>query len=130
MALTSKLIYTEAGIDTHMAFALGLITSSLQIVAVMGSWLLSAWFGRRAIYLWGTAVNIVMLFALGGVAFATQTTGTEFAQAVLGLLISVQFCLSAGPVSVAWLQSMWSDLLYCLYTSLRSPTPLSPRRVP
>jgi SP family general alpha glucoside:H+ symporter-like MFS transporter len=37
--------------DTNTAFALGLVTSALQAVFVMGSWFLTTYFGRRPIYL-------------------------------------------------------------------------------
>ncbi len=55
----------EAGVSTDTAFALGLITSALQMIFVMLSWILTMHLGRRTIYLWGSAFNVVLLVAPG-----------------------------------------------------------------
>jgi len=88
--------------ETNTAFALGLITSALQMVFVMLSWILTTYFGRRTIYLWGSGFNVVLLFALG-IAASTGTSNTHaasLAQASLGLIISVLFTL--GPAPASW----------------------------
>lgn len=84
---------------TDFAFALGLITSCLQTVAVGLSWVLSAFFGRRTIYLYGTATNMALLFALGIAASLPQNKSTNYAQACLGVIISFVFALTLGPIS-------------------------------
>ena len=84
---------------TDFAFALGLITSCLQVIAVACSWVLSSYFGRRTIYLYGTATNITFLFALGIAATVTQSSKAQFAQACLGVIISFTFALTLGPIS-------------------------------
>jgi len=84
---------------TDFAFALGLITSCLQVIAVACSWVLSSYFGRRTIYLYGTAANITFLFALGIAATVTQSSKAQFAQACLGVIISFTFALTLGPIS-------------------------------
>ena len=86
----------------HTAFAMGLITSALQWIFVMFSWILTTYYGRRAIYLWGSAVNTILLFALG-IAGAVSKKGDyagSTAQAALGLIISVGFTL--GPAPASW----------------------------
>lgn len=85
----------------NFAFALGLITSALQAIAVILSWGLTTYFGRRTIYLWGTGFNIVMLVCIGIAASVTQTTGAHYAQAIFGLIVSVFFAFAAAPVSWA-----------------------------
>ena len=94
------LIRAEAGINTNLAFALGLITSALQMIFVMLSWILTSYFGRRSIYLWGSAVNTILLIALGIAGSVTQTTAATLAQASLGLIVSVLFTL--GPAPASW----------------------------
>lgn len=84
---------------TNLAFALGLITSALQMVFVMGSWFLTTYFGRRTLYLWGTGVNTALLIALGVAASCGTSTAASYAQASLGLIISVLFTFAAAPVS-------------------------------
>jgi SP family general alpha glucoside:H+ symporter-like MFS transporter len=63
----------EAGISTNNSFQLNLIISCLSFVANTCSWFLTAWFGRRIIYLWGTANNVVLLFILGICASAASS---------------------------------------------------------
>lgn len=85
--------------STNTAFALGLVTSALQMVFVMLSWILTTYFGRRPIYLWGTAFNVVMLIALGIAASIPSSTASQNAQASFGLIVSVIFTFAAAPVS-------------------------------
>lgn len=87
--------------STDTAFALGLVTSALQAVFVMGSWVLTTYFGRRPIYLWGTGFNVVMLFALGIAACFPKSTASSNAQASFGLIVSVIFTFAAAPISWA-----------------------------
>lgn len=88
--------------DTNTAFALGLITSALQMIFVMLSWILTTFYGRRSIYLWGSAVNTVLLIALGiaGTVDGGKTRSAELASASLGLIVSVLFTL--GPAPASW----------------------------
>jgi MFS transporter, SP family, general alpha glucoside:H+ symporter len=86
-------------------FALGLITSALQMIFVMFSWILTTYYGRRAIYLWGSAGNTILLILLGIVASISASNletqkALSNAQASLGLIISVFFTL--GPAPASW----------------------------
>jgi SP family general alpha glucoside:H+ symporter-like MFS transporter len=96
----------EAHVSVNTAFALGLITSALQMIFVMLSWILTTYFGRRTIYLWGSAFNTFLLIMLGVAASVPVTQGTSaatassLAQASLGLIISVLFTL--GPAPASW----------------------------
>lgn len=94
------LIRVEAGVSVNTAFALGLITSALQMIFVMLSWILTSYFGRRNIYLWGSGVNTVLLIALGIAASVGKSNAASLAQASLGLIISVLFTL--GPAPASW----------------------------
>ena len=101
-----------------MAFALNLINSCLGFVANAGAWWLTAWFGRRTIYLWGTAVNITLLIVLGIVASIPQTPGTNYTQAVLGILISFVFAGAMGPISYTIISETSSVRLRALSTGV------------
>ncbi|KAL9085995.1 MAG: hypothetical protein Q9165_007357 [Trypethelium subeluteriae] len=92
--------FTQAGVGTNTAFALGLITSALQMIFVMLSWILTSYFGRRSIYLWGSAVNTILLIALGVAGSVAYSTSSQLAQASLGLIVSVLFTL--GPAPASW----------------------------
>ena len=82
-----------------MSFALGIIGSSCGVLGVSLSWLLVAYFGRRALYLWGTAINASFCLILGIVASAAHGPSASWAQAVLGILISFMMNLILGPIS-------------------------------
>ena len=92
--------FEQAGVDTHMAFTLGLITSALQTVMVMLSWILTSYMGRRTIYVWGTLINTVFLIALGIAGSVGTSDPASLAQASLGLIVSVLFTL--GPAPASW----------------------------
>ncbi|PTD06570.1 Alpha-glucosides permease MPH3 [Fusarium culmorum] len=94
--------FEQAGMPTKTAFAMGLITSALQTVFVMLSWILTSYFGRRSIYLWGSAGNTVLLVALGIAATVgdVKSVLNSNTQAALGLIVSVLFTL--GPAPASW----------------------------
>lgn len=92
--------FTQAGVGTNLAFALGLITSAIQMIFVMLSWILTTYFGRRSIYLWGSAFNTFMLIMLGIAGSFSKSTPQNLAVASLGLIVSVFFTL--GPAPASW----------------------------
>ncbi|KEY74987.1 hypothetical protein S7711_01333 [Stachybotrys chartarum IBT 7711] len=92
--------FRQAGMDTNTAFALGLITSALQMIFVMLSWILTTYLGRRTIYVWGSLINVGFLVALGIAGSVGQSTAASLAQASLGLIVSVLFTL--GPAPASW----------------------------
>ncbi|KFX87731.1 hypothetical protein O988_09314 [Pseudogymnoascus sp. VKM F-3808] len=92
--------FQQAGMGDDTAFAMGLITSALQMIFVMLSWVLTTYFGRRSIYLWGSAGNTILLVALGIAASCGTSNAATLAQASLGLIVSVLFTL--GPAPASW----------------------------
>lgn len=92
--------FRQAGVNSNLAFALGLITSALQWIAVMLSWILTTYFGRRSIYLWGSLANFILLIALGIAGSFGASHAANLAQASLGLIVSVFFTL--GPAPASW----------------------------
>ncbi|KAI1268734.1 alpha-glucosides permease MPH2/3 [Xylariaceae sp. FL1019] len=92
--------FQQAGLSSNTAFFLGLITYILQWIFVMLSWILTTYLGRRTIYVWGSAVNVVFLIALGIAGSLDRTTASDTAVASLGLIISVLFTL--GPAPASW----------------------------
>ncbi len=86
--------------DDTTSFALGLITSALQMVFVMLSWILTTYLGRRTIYVWGSFINVAFLIALGIAGSVGKSVAASNAQASLGLIVSVLFTL--GPAPASW----------------------------
>ncbi|KAJ5247414.1 hypothetical protein N7468_002397, partial [Penicillium chermesinum] len=110
--------FEQAGISSQKSFMLNLINSCLQFVANGLSWFLGAWFGRRTVYLWGTATNITFLLVLGICASVTQTSATNYAQAVLGILISFVYAGTLGPTSYTVIAETSSVRLRALSTGV------------
>ncbi|KZZ88060.1 maltose permease [Moelleriella libera RCEF 2490] len=118
IANQATFFFEQAGLSHDLSFQLNLINSCLQFIANALSWFLMAWFGRRTIYLWGTATNILFLFLLGICASIAQNSATNYAQAVLGILISFVFAGTLGPVSYSIISETSSVRLRALSTGV------------
>lgn len=92
--------FQQAGMNDNTAFAMGLITSALQMIFVMLSWVLTTYLGRRTIYVWGSLINTIFLIALGIAGSTPSSNAQNNAVAALGLIISVLFTL--GPAPASW----------------------------
>lgn len=103
---------------SDFAFQLNLINSCLQFVANILSLPLTAWFGRRTIYLWGTATNVLLLVLLGVCASIQQNKATNYAQACLGVIISFVFAGTLGPISYTIIAETSSVRLRALSTGV------------
>ncbi|KAK8102115.1 hypothetical protein PG984_015261 [Apiospora sp. TS-2023a] len=110
--------FQQAGMTSEFAFQLNLINSCLQFVANGLSLPLTAWFGRRTIYLWGTATNVILLILLGVCASLPQNNSTNYAQACLGVIISFVFAGTLGPISYTIIAETSSVRLRALSTGV------------
>ncbi|KAF9699104.1 hypothetical protein EKO04_002701 [Ascochyta lentis] len=99
IANQATFFFEQAGMSTDFSFKLNLINSCLQLVANALSWPLSAYLGRRTIFLGGAFVNMILLIILGICATIPQSVATNYAQACLGVIISFVFAGSLGPIS-------------------------------
>ena len=102
----------------NFAFQLNLINSCLGFIANAGSWWLTNWFGRRTIYLYGTAFNMTMLIILGICASVPQNVHTNYAQACLGVIISFVYAGTLGPISYTIISETSSVRLRALSTGV------------
>ncbi|KAH8777215.1 major facilitator superfamily domain-containing protein [Hyaloscypha finlandica] len=118
IANQATFFFEQAGISTNKSFQLNLINSCLSLVANACSWFLTAWFGRRTIYLWGTATNVVLLFILGICASVPTSNAINYAQACLGIIISFVFAGTFGPISYTIISETSSVRLRALSTSV------------
>ncbi|KAK1998620.1 alpha glucoside transporter [Colletotrichum falcatum] len=95
----STFFFEQAGMGHDRAFTLTLISSFIGLFANGLSLPLTAWLGRRTIYLWGTITNVMLLMILGIAASVHQSTATNYFQAILAIIISFVFASTIGPVS-------------------------------
>ncbi|GLI73380.1 hypothetical protein PoHVEF18_001597 [Penicillium ochrochloron] len=118
IANQATFFFEQAGISSNRSFELSLINSCLGFVANVCSWPITAWFGRRTIYLWGTVTNILLLIILGICASIPQNSSTNYAQACLGIIISFVFAGTLGPISYTVISETSSVRLRALSTGL------------
>ncbi|KAI1342327.1 maltose permease [Xylariaceae sp. FL0016] len=118
IANQATFFFEQAGISSGKAFQLNLINSCLQFVANGISLPLTGWFGRRTIYLWGTAANVTFLIILGVCASVSQSESTNYAQACLGVIISFVYALCMGPISYTIIAETSSVRLRALSTGV------------
>lgn len=118
IANQATFFFEQAGMSTNFSFQLNLINSCLGLIANIGSWFLTAWFGRRTIYLWGTATNITFLVLLGVCATIAQNSSTNYAQACLGVIISFVYAGSLGPITYTAIAETSSVRLRALSTGV------------
>jgi SP family general alpha glucoside:H+ symporter-like MFS transporter len=85
---------------------------------VMLSWILTTYLGRRTIYVWGSAINVVFLIALGIAGSVGSSTAASLAQASLGLIVSVLFTLGPAPASWVFIAETSSIRLRPLTTGI------------
>ncbi|ORY26981.1 alpha-glucoside:hydrogen symporter, partial [Naematelia encephala] len=90
--------FTVAGLPTNKAYALGIGNTSIQLVAVIGSWFLAERFGRRALVLWGIGHNVIILLVLGILGCVPQSENVAWAQGTLVILLALQWGLTLGPM--------------------------------
>lgn len=118
IANQATFFFEQAGLSTDWSFKLNLINSCLQLVANICAWPLTAYFGRRTIYLYGTALNVTLLMLLGVCASIEQTVATNYAQACLGVVISFVFAGAMGPISYSIIAETSSVRLRALSTGV------------
>lgn len=104
--------------QTNFSFQLGLINSCLQLVATILSIPLGAYFGRRDVFLYGAATNCTFLMLLGVCASIPQNSGTNYAQAIFGILISFVYAGTLGPISYSIIAETSSVRLRALSTGV------------
>lgn len=104
--------------SNDFSFQLNLINSCLQFFANILSWPIIAWFGRRTIYLWGTATNFTFLIVLGVCASVAQNSATNYAQACFGVIISFVYAGTLGPITYTAIAETSSVRLRALSTGV------------
>lgn len=71
------------------------------MVAVFFCWVLTSYFGRRALYLFGVGFNALFLLGIGIAASVPRTNASTWVQAVFMILVYAQYGLTIGPITYA-----------------------------
>ncbi|KAK9372092.1 uncharacterized protein V1513DRAFT_466954 [Lipomyces chichibuensis] len=116
-AYNSTYFFQQVGLSTAQTYKLNVGGTGLALFGTLISWfLLMPNFGRRTIYVWGMAAMAAILFVIGILNVRTSSSHIAMAQAVLTLVWTFIFQLSAGQLGWALPAEMGS-------TRLRQKTP-------
>ncbi|KAM0747026.1 general substrate transporter [Meredithblackwellia eburnea MCA 4105] len=105
----STYFFTVAGFDSNRAYQLGLITTGAQLGAVILSWVVSQHVGHRTLYLYGTGINVVLLFIIGILACVPASPALQYASGSLVIIMAAQCGISVLPMT--WAQVSESSSL-------------------
>ncbi|KAH9214277.1 hypothetical protein DL95DRAFT_524002 [Leptodontidium sp. 2 PMI_412] len=111
-AYNSSYFFQNVGIGTSATYSLALGGTALALVGCFVNWFaLMPYFGRRTIYVWGMAGMCVVLMLIGILNIWTDRPSIGMTQAVLTLLWTFIFQLSAGQLGWALPAEMGSTRL-------------------
>ncbi|KAI9684716.1 MAG: hypothetical protein M1829_000091 [Trizodia sp. TS-e1964] len=95
----STYFYEQAGFPTDKAFDLSLAQYGIGFIGSIGSWFLMSYFGRRSLYLWGLFIMTILLFIIGFIALAPDSsTGATWAVGSMLLVYTFVYDITIGPV--------------------------------
>lgn len=101
-AYASTYFFQQVGINTEDAYSLGWGANGLALLACFVNWfLLMPRFGRRTVYVWGMAAMAAELILIGILNPWTNQKPVAWTQAILTLVWTVTFQLSAGQLGWA-----------------------------
>jgi SP family general alpha glucoside:H+ symporter-like MFS transporter len=101
-AYASTYFFQQVGLDTSEAYSLGIGANALALVGCFCNWfILMPHFGRRTVYLWGMGAMAFELILIGILNPWTGIKSVSWVQAVLTLVWTFTFQLSAGQLGWA-----------------------------
>jgi len=101
-AYASTYFFEQVGLDSKAAYSLGVGANGLALFACLVNWfLLMPYIGRRTLYVWGMGFMTVELLLIGILNVWTERSSVAWAQAVLTLIWTVTFQLTAGQLGWA-----------------------------
>jgi SP family general alpha glucoside:H+ symporter-like MFS transporter len=101
-AYASTYFFEQVGLSSKQAYSLGVGANGLALFACLCNWfILMPYVGRRTVYIWGMGAMTVELFLIGILNVWTDRKDVAWAQAILTLIWTVTFQLSAGQLGWA-----------------------------
>ncbi|EJU01345.1 sugar transporter [Dacryopinax primogenitus] len=94
----STYFFEQAGMPASDAFKLTLGTFSIAFCGTVSSWFTQTYFGRRTLFLAGTAFMGPLLFVIGFLQLAPVTDNIRWAQAVILVIWFGGYGATIGPI--------------------------------
>jgi SP family general alpha glucoside:H+ symporter-like MFS transporter len=116
-AYNSSYFFSQVGLGTSATYSLALGGTALAFVGCLVNWFaLMPYFGRRTIYIWGMAGMCTVLLLIGVLNVWTDKQSIAMTQAILTLVWTFMFQLSAGQLGWALPAEMVSHSSHPLLT--------------
>ncbi|KAK9323817.1 general substrate transporter [Lipomyces orientalis] len=101
-AYNSTYFFQQVGLTTAQTYKLNVGGTAIALIGTLCNWfLLVPYFGRRTIYVWGMFSMAIILFIIGILNVWTSNNSVAMSQAVLTLVWTFVFQLSAGQLGWA-----------------------------
>lgn len=101
-AYASTYFFEQVGLNSSEAYSLGVGANGLAFFGCLCNWfILMPNFGRRTVYVWGMFTMAILLILIGILNVWTEKSGVAWTQAVLTLVWTFVFQLSAGQLGWA-----------------------------
>lgn len=101
-AYASTYFFEQVGLGPEQAYSLGVGANGLALFACLCNWfVLMPYVGRRTVYVWGMGAMTIELFLIGILNVWTSNPSVAWAQAILTMVWTVTFQLSAGQLGWA-----------------------------
>lgn len=103
--------FTVAGMSEAVAYDLGVGTYALGFCGTVLSWFLMTYYGRRSIYLAGSAVMCLLMLGIGIAAVPSNNEVALYSQSGLMLAFVFVYDLTVGPVAYSLVSELSSTRL-------------------
>ena len=90
--------FEQAGFPADRAFSLNLGLPAIGFVGTILSWFLMRHFGRRTLYIWGLAVQLLVLVIIGILGIPPERAAFTWATGSLMYVFVFTFDITVGPV--------------------------------
>ncbi|KAL5364469.1 general substrate transporter [Aspergillus floccosus] len=107
----STVFYQQAGLPVSQSFNLTVGQYGLGFIGTMLSWVLMTYVGRRTLWVYGLAMLCVVLFIVGFISLAAESSATSWATGSMLLLFTFIYDCTAGPVCFSLVSEMPSARL-------------------
>ncbi|KAB5566087.1 general alpha-glucoside permease [Coniochaeta sp. 2T2.1] len=108
----STYFYQQAGMALEDSFSMSLGQYAIGAVGTVFSWFLMQWFGRRSLYMYGQALMVVLLLAIGFTSLAgKQNIAASWGIGSLLFIYTFIYDSTVGPVCYSLVSELTSTRL-------------------
>ncbi|KAK8055977.1 Maltose permease MAL31 [Apiospora rasikravindrae] len=101
----------QAGFNDKQAFNFGLGHNAVNVFGTLCSWWAMQHVGRRSLYLWGIAIMLVLLLAVGFMGIPEPSDAIAYGSGSLLMLFTLTYGVTVGPVCYCLVAEMPSTRL-------------------